>query len=265
MDDPFMTVREGRGPVIAVAAHAGHDLRPEVADLITIDEDQRRYEEDPFTDRWAGLGDTSVIVHRSRFEVDLNRPRDGAVYPGPDAAWGLDVFGDRHDPAVVEASRRLHDAFYDRFGRLCEHAASSFGAFVVYDLHSYNHRRGGVGEPAADVAGNPDINVGTGSLDRERWGEVVDRFLQVASQHEIGGRALDVRENVRFTGGYLVDWVHDRFPDSGVALAIDVKKIHMDEHTGEPVEPVLTEIGRALAATVRPVVSALRRAAKVHR
>lgn len=265
MDDSFMTVREGPGPVIAVAAHAGHDLSPRAADLIAIDEDQRHYEEDPFTDRWVGLGDTAVVVHRSRFEADLNRPRAGAVYPGPDAAWGLDVFGGPPDPDVVEGSRRLHDAFYERFGRLCERAASSFGAFVVYDLHTYNHRRDGVGAPAADLAGNPDINVGTGSLDRQRWGEVLDRFMQVASQHEVGGRPLDVRENVRFTGGYLVDWVHDRFPDSGVGLAVDVKKIHMDEHTGEPVEPALTEIGRALAATVGPVVSALRRAAKIDR
>src|ERR687884_306413 len=48
--------------------------------------------------------------------------------------------------------------------------------FVVLDLHSYNHRRSGPEAPPADPAGNPEINVGTGSLDRERWGPLVDRF-----------------------------------------------------------------------------------------
>lgn len=261
MDASFMTIREGRGPVIATAIHAGHDLRPEVADAIAIDDEQRRYEEDPLTVRWVGLGDTSVVVHRSRFEVDVNRPRDGAVYPDAEAAWGLDVFGGPPDRSLVERSCRLHDGFYETFGELCERTAAAFGAFVVYDLHSYNHRRAGVGEPAAGLAGNPDINVGTASLDHERWGDVVDRFVQVAAQHEVDGRPLDVRENVRFNGGYLVRWVHENFPGSGVGLALDVKKIHVDEHTGTPVDPILTELGRALAATVHPVVSALRRCA----
>lgn len=259
MDASFMTVREGRGPVIATAIHAGHELRPEVADVIAIDEDQRRYEEDPFTDRWVGLGDTSVVVHRSRFEVDLNRPRGGAVYPGPGAAWGLDVFGGPAPDELVEGSRRLHDAFYDRFGEVCERAERAFGAFVVYDLHSYNHRRGGPRAELANAAGNPDINVGTGSVDRERWGEVVDRFIRVACQHEVNGSPLDVRDNVRFTGGSLSDWVHEHFPTSGLSLSLDVKKIYMDEHTGDPIEPSLAGIGYALAATVRPVVSVLRR------
>lgn len=259
MDPSFMTVREGRGPVIATAIHAGHDLRPEVADVIRISEEQRRYEEDPFTDRWVGLGDTSVVVHRSRFEVDLNRPRAGAVYPGPDVAWGLDVFGGPGPGALVEGSRQLHDAFYDRFGELCQRAEQAFGAFVVYDLHAYNHRRGGPGAADAATAGNPDVNVGTGSLDRDRWGPVVDRFVEVIRGREVAGRPLDVRENVRFTGGYLVDWVHEHFPSSGMGLALDVKKIFMDEHTGEPVEPILSAIGQAISATVRPVVSALRR------
>lgn len=259
MDASFMTVREGHGPVIATAIHAGHELRPDVARAIEIDGEQRRYEEDPFTARWVGIGDTSVVVHRSRFEVDLNRPRRGAVYRGPDAAWGLDVFAGDPDPALAERSRELHDEFYAEFARLCERAADAFGAFVVYDLHAYNYRRAGRDAPPAHPAANSDINVGTATLDRSRWGEVVDRFIQVACQHEIDGRAPDVRENVRFTGGYLVEWVHERFPETGVGLAIDVKKVHVDEHTGEPIEPVLTEIGRALAATVRPVVESLRR------
>ena len=68
------SVRDAPGPVVMTAIHAGHELRPELADLVLVDASIRLREEDPFTDRLAVAG-TRVTVHRSRFEVDLNRPR----------------------------------------------------------------------------------------------------------------------------------------------------------------------------------------------
>ncbi len=67
-------------PIIATAIHAGHDVRPEVTDLFEITEEDRLREEDPFTDRWISVADNRLAVQRSRFEVDLNRPRPKAVY-----------------------------------------------------------------------------------------------------------------------------------------------------------------------------------------
>ena len=52
-------------------------------------------------------------VHRSRFEVDLNRPRDEAVYRTPDMAWGLQVWKAPPPEDVVERSLAVHDRFYD--------------------------------------------------------------------------------------------------------------------------------------------------------
>ena len=42
-------------------------------------------------------------------------------------------------------------------------------------MHSYNHCR--ENRTPADPAQNPEINVGTGTVDRARWGHVVERFL----------------------------------------------------------------------------------------
>ena len=75
------------------------------------------------------------------------------------------------------------------------------------------------------VAENPEINVGTGSLDRDRWGTVVDAFLEALPRR-------DARENVRFRGGELSRWVNGRYCDRGCALAIEFKKTFMDEWTG---------------------------------
>lgn len=120
------------------------------------------------------------------------------------------------------------------------------GRFVVLDLHSYNHRRDGPAQPPADPALDPDVNVGTGSVDRGRWGSLVDRFVDDLREHELGGRALDVRENVRFQGAHLIRWVNARFPGAGCALAVEVKKVFMDEHTGVLDPGAWKEIHRAL-------------------
>lgn len=245
------------GPVIATAIHAGHDLRPEIAAKIAIDEPGRLREEDPYTDGWADIAPTRVTVQRSRFEVDLNRPRDAAVYVTPEQAWGLQVWREPLPDEAVERSLAQHDAFYAMLHRVLSQAQRRHGRFVVYDLHSYNHRRGGPGAGAEDPEANPEINVGTGTMDRDRWSGVVDRFIADLRAHEVDGRRLDVRENVKFQGGYLPTWVHETFPDSGCALAIEVKKFFMDEHTGELDQVQHKAVHRAVEATVPGILEEL--------
>ena len=65
---------EGEGPIIASAIHDGHDVRPEVASLLALDDAQRLREEDPHTAGWTRVAPTRIVGLVSRFEVDLNRP-----------------------------------------------------------------------------------------------------------------------------------------------------------------------------------------------
>ena len=103
------------------------------------------------------------------------------------------------------------------------------------------------------------MNLGTGSLDRDRWGPVADAFLAALATRTVAGRSLDIGENVRFKGGHLPRWVHETFPVTGCALAVEVKKFFMDEHTGRLDERAWQEVGEALAATVPAVVDGLER------
>jgi N-formylglutamate amidohydrolase len=228
--------------------HSGHELRPEVADAIALDDATRRREEDPGTDRLTAVAPTRVTVNRSRFEVDLNRPRDQAVYLRPDDAWGLRLWRRPLAANLVARSIEIYDAFY---AALAEHldAVAEAGRFVVLDVHSYNHRRGGSNAPPEPEAENPEVNVGTGSADRARWAPLIDRFITDLARQEVDGHRLDVRENVRFQGGHLAEWVDNRYPDRACALAIEFKKTFMDEWTGEIDEAHLEALGRALAAT----------------
>jgi hypothetical protein len=253
--------QEAACPVVAVAVHAGHALRDEVAELTAVPAERRFREEDAGTAEWATRFPTRLVAARSRFEVDLNRPRDSAVYHCGEDCWDLEPWHRPLPAEVVERSLQVHDAFYSVLAGILDRTEEIFGQFVVYDLHSYNYRRGGPSAPPADPSGHPDVNVGTGSMDRHRWGPLVDRFMADLGSIKMpgGDGPLDVRENVVFRGRELARWVHHRYPRTGCALAIEVKKFFMDEHTGECDEKLTDAVGDALASTVPGVIDELSR------
>lgn len=248
------------GPLIATAIHDGHEVRDDVRKHLALSDADRLREEDPFTGEWTTIGNTGLVALRSRFEVDLNRDRDKAVYLKPEDAWGLDVWTDGPPPRVIDRSLDEYEDFYEEMQRILEEAVREHGRFLVYDIHSYNYRRGGPDHPPDDPELNPDVNVGTGTMDRERWSPVVDRFIDALRQVDFMGRRLDVRENVKFKGGHLPKWIHSHFPEQGCALAIEIKKFFMDEWTGTPCWDVIHAVHDALEQTVQPALTGLYRA-----
>ena len=246
------------GPVVATAIHAGHDLRPEIREMLVLDEGTRLREEDPFTDLIAAGGGMPVVANRSRFEVALNRPRDKAVYRSPSESWGLDLWQGDLPADLASRSLAVYDEFYRELAQRLDRVANR-GSFVVFDIHSYNHRRDGVTAPPAPAPENPEVNVGTGSLDRDRWSPVVDAFVDGLRDATVCGHCLDVRENVRFEGAQLARWIHQRYPGRACALALEFKKTFMDEWSGEVDEQHLIGLQDALADVVPAVSDALER------
>jgi N-formylglutamate deformylase len=259
MTQPIWQLSSGNSPLVAAAIHNGHALRAEVAAIMKLSETERLREEDPFTGNWTVVADTRIIGLHSRFEVDLNRPPDKAVYLEPDDAWGLQVWREKPSADIVGRSLAQYGAFYAEVRQILSNLEQRFGRFVVFDLHSYNHRRVGPAGPPGDPAQNPEVNVGTGTLDRSRWSPLVDRFIGDLRAFDFLGRRLDVRENVKFYGGQFPHWIHQTFPQTGCALAIEFKKFFMDEWTGEPDPIQLEAIRQALQATVPGVLEELAR------
>jgi len=247
----------GDGPLLATAVHDGHQVRDEVLSLLALDDMSRLREEDPFTSCWTTIAPTRLIGLRSRFEVDLNRPREKAVYVTPDDAWGLTVWKEELPVSVIEESLAEYDAFFARLKTILDAKVAEHGHFVLFDLHTYNHRREGAGGPEADPATNPQVNIGTGTMNRELWGDVVDCFIAGLRSYDFPGGHLDVRENVKFQGGNVPRWVHDNYPKTGCALAIEYKKFFMDEWTGEPNASLVEAIGSSLSWTVQGIMAAL--------
>ena len=251
------SLRVGKSPVIAAAIHNGHDVRDEVLELLEISESDRLREEDPFTGEWTSIAETQIIGLRSRFEVELNRPREKVVYIEPEDAWGLQVWKSKPSREIIERSLSEYDAFYNETLNVLRNLQQQFGKFVLYDLHSYNHMRSGPDEQPADPISNPEVNVGTGTLNRERWAPIIERFMSDLQNFDFLGRHLDVRENIKFKGGNFPRWINENFENSGCALAIEFKKFFMNEWTGEPDKVQLEAIRKALKSTIPGVIEEL--------
>ena len=82
-DDLELTVREadwwtihrGNSPVVATAIHNGRGVPPELVARMSLAAEDRLREEDPFTEFIIRDVPNRIVVHRSRFAVDLNRSR----------------------------------------------------------------------------------------------------------------------------------------------------------------------------------------------
>jgi hypothetical protein len=257
-DRRLWTVQHGLGPVLATAIHDGHELRPEIATQMSLSESDRLREEDPFTgDAVLGIA-MHVIAHRSRFEFDLNRSSQGAVYRSPADCWGLEVWNtERLSDDLVQRSLDLHAEYYRMLSSLLDQIAEHHERFLLIDVHSYNHRRDGPQAlPTAQDAA-PDINIGTFSMPRDEWAFLVDPLVQAMATFDFNGRCLDVRENVAFQGkGEQTRFVHDRYPGRGCAIALEFKKFFMDEWSGEP-DPDEIAAMRALIVHVASVAEDL--------
>lgn len=259
VEHDLWSLHRAASPLIGTAIHNGHGVRPDLSGLMELDGAGRLREEDPFTEYMIRDVPNRVIFHRSRFEIDLNRDQDNAVYLRPDQAWNLKVWREPPNSEQVAQSLRIHDSYYAMLAHTLSDIEAEFGSFVLLDVHSYNHRRAGVDGPATAEADAPVINIGTSSMDRQRWANVLDPFMESLRSVQFRGRGMDVRENVAFQGrGEQTRFVHQNFPLSGCAIAIEFKKVFMDEWTGEPEREVIEAFRGMIAQSLPVLLSALK-------
>lgn len=264
---PTPATREWRltasdGPVVATAIHDGHAIRPSLQPLLALPDDVRFREEDPLTGLLTAVGDVRIEVPTSRFELDHNRPRDGAVYAHPDDCWGLEVWKEPLPAHEIERSLAAWDRFRGMVGELLDRLLQRWEAVLLIDLHSYNHRRDGADAPPAPQHDNPDIELGITTAAPRRWGGVVAGFTEALRASPVDGRFPDVRANVRFpTGGDFPEWVHARWGPRVCTISPEYKKTFMDEHSGRADIASLYALRDGLQAAVdavRPAFGARR-------
>lgn len=256
--DALWSIDQSMSPIIGTAIHNGGLIRTGFVAPMALDAAGRLREEDPFTEHFIADLPNRIVVHRSRFEIDLNRARSEAVYLRPEQAWGLNLWNSAPPQDEVDRSLWVHDAYYATLRQVLSTLESRFGQFVLLDLHSYNHRRDGAEAAPSPEDKAPVINIGTFSMDRQRWAHVLDPFIDSLRSFQFQGRGMDVRENVAFEGrGEQTRFVHEAFPQTGCAIAVEFKKVFMDEWTGEPDHEVIAAFRRMIAQSVPVLLAAL--------
>jgi len=242
-------------PLMATAIHNGHHLPPELLAISGISEADRLREEDPFTGEIAALFPNHIIVESSRFAIDLNRNPGKAVYLAPEDCWGLPVRAEPVPEPVLARLREDYASWYKLLRYQIDRMLEFHPFLVVLDIHSYNHRRGGPNAEPDPQDENPDIIIGRGNLLQKHY-PAAEALCQMLNGKDYLNKALDCRQDVKFTGGYMSRWLNSRYPDRLICLAIEFKKIFMDEWTGELDQPAWSELKLLFHSQTRDWISA---------
>lgn len=236
---------DSRVPVLVTSVHSGSYVSPSVDQIILIPQQARFVEEDPYTDRFMAIGGVGLACRYSRFEFDLNRPKEKTVYQGPAEAWGLTPWGSQDDyQRVLCDGQRKHGEFYEIMRDVIEVMGARHGKLLHLNLHSFNHRR--VDDPAICISTEiiPKI-----------WSDAVAGFmttLRLATQDpkytgtllRPWGSVDAVRENYPFGGGFLSQWISDQFMQSVCSIQVEFNKctfmtekgVLIDDHLNSLVE-----------------------------
>ncbi len=236
-------------PFWAFAIHDGHQVDPTAEQFILLDETQRLREEDPYTASMVELPVNQLFVATSRFQLDVNRKVEDSVYLRPDQAWGLEVWRDTLPSTILQQLYDEHQKFYQQIDSYIQHTIDKHGFFVAFDVHSYNAQRISEEQPI-DKQANPQINLGT-HYNNEKWRSVINGFINSVQEQQLLGKAIDIRENVKFKGGYLAQHILQKFRDRGCVLSIEFRKDFMNEWTGLPYQPVILEYKQLLLHTLK--------------
>jgi uncharacterized protein (TIGR02421 family) len=131
-------------------------------------------------------------------------------------------------------SHSKHQSFYNVLEAIIRVIENLFNNAIVFDIHSYNYKR--------IEKDTPTFNIGSEQIDIERWGNIVNHFEKQLNRITLPN--LDVRaatDEVFYGRGYLVTHINAHF-DNTLVIPTEVKKIFMDESSGDAYPLVLEEL-----------------------
>jgi uncharacterized protein (TIGR02421 family) len=239
IDGSFSLKIEEYTPIICAAIHDGHQLRPELKEKCLLSDHERWYEEDPETATFINSLPITFVGHDSRYEYDLNRPPESAVY---DIAWGKKVWASDLSSEEIEASLLKRRQFYRVLHVLVARIEQQYGACIVFDIHSYNYKRWNRHVPL--------FNLGTLNIDRKRFQKTISRFRRELKKITIPNIVNVTATNDVFKGsGYLLKYLTGQFSHT-LVFATEVKKIYCNEGTGEKYPVVIEELSAQLKIAI---------------
>lgn len=210
-------------PYACAAINNGHHFSQDLWDNCLLNNQERWYEEDPSTGQMISGLPITLIAHDSRFEYDLNRHPQEAIY---ETAWGKKVWKNSLTTQQRDRALNKHENFYKVVLTLMVKLEELFGSTVFYDLHAYNRKRWDREVPV--------FNLGTSNVNREKYGTAITQWQDILS-----GMSLPIDQKVTcnindvFQGnGYFLKYITANSLNS-LVLATEVSKIYCDETSGK--------------------------------
>lgn len=205
-------------PIIGTAIHSGHRVVSPFSENLLVSENERRFEEDPFTGDFISSLPITLQVVDSRYFYDLNRHPQECIY---DEAWGKRVWKRNLVSAEVRVIQEHHQRYYRILGHLMSELEKRFLRCIVYDVHSYNYAR---------IAGRPPLfNIGTHYINRPLYKPILEALRSSLSAVELNGVESRCVFDGVFTGkGYQAAYLSEHHPDS-LCIPLEIKKIFMNE------------------------------------
>jgi uncharacterized protein (TIGR02421 family) len=226
-------------PFCCTSIHSGSKLRPELRRKIALNDYQRWYEEDPFTDDFIKSMPITIIGLDSRFEYDLNRSPAECIYT---EAWGKQVWKQKLSAIEIKTSRTKHNNYYAVLHALITKLEQKFGGCLVYDFHSYNHKRW-----EREV---PLFNIGTERIDNERFASSIENWQAELAKVSLAGIETTIAINDVFRGlGYNLEYITQNFKNT-LVLATEIKKVYCDELTGDVFPGIIKQFQKQLKVAI---------------
>jgi N-formylglutamate amidohydrolase len=215
---------------MGLALHSGSRVRSDLEEALKVSQGQRFREEDPYTDLFLHDFPIRVAALDSRFEYDLNWEIEKCIYPAGMKKWGLDIWKRPLNRDEIVTTHSKYREFHALIDILVGYILERYTAATVFDIHSFCYQR----EERVNwwEDNKPEINLGTRSINRDYFSPLIDIFLDGASKAQLDGRDLRIGENVLFPGGYLTRKYTSSYNRQLLVLAIEYKKIFMNERTG---------------------------------
>ncbi|NND61965.1 MAG: hypothetical protein HKN48_02100 [Flavobacteriaceae bacterium] len=253
-EDYSFTIKiEDYVPYACGAVHDGHQFRKELWDKCLHTQYDRWFEEDPCTKEMVRTHPIVIAGCDSRFEYDLNRDPDNAIY---EDAWGKKLWKEKLTNEEHSTSLQKHQKFYEVTHALISKLEEKFGSCVVYDMHSYNWRRWDREVPV--------INLGTANIDNDRFGEMVENWRASLEALKLpNGIVSTSKINDTFFGnGYFLKYITKNFQNT-LVLATEFKKIYCDEFRQVIYPEVVSAIERQLQYKIKEHADAFYRVHKM--
>lgn len=231
-----------------VSMHTGHRVRKEILSILAVSEKDRYREEDPYTDRFIANFPIRIHALDSRYEYELNRNPYRALYDFDKPQWGMKVWKRKVREDEYHRSLVKHREFHALLEMVGRFLLEQHRHALLFDMHSYCYQREKIQSWQEDD--RPEINIGTGAVNREIFGPAIICFKNHLRRTRIHGQPLRISENEIFFGGYLSRHLSRIYHERLLVLAIEYKKIFMDEWTGELYPDILDKLARDFNSAV---------------